>query len=57
MSVRRPAHTLRAPGAPWPGSAEAIRSNRSQEQGTSAIMPDNAFIESFNGKFRAECFL
>jgi hypothetical protein len=36
------------------------RFNRSQEQGTGAIipgaiMPDNAFIESFNGKFRAEC--
>lgn len=27
----------------------------SGNQGTSYIMPDNAFIESFNGKFRAEC--
>lgn len=26
MSVRRPARTFRAPGAPWPGSAEPSRS-------------------------------
>ncbi|KTQ95657.1 hypothetical protein NS226_10530 [Aureimonas ureilytica] len=32
-----------------------MRSIPSREQGTGAIMPDNAFIESFNGKFRAEC--
>lgn len=55
MSVRRPARTPRAPDASWPGSEEAIRSNRSQRHGTSTIMPDNAYIEAFNGRFRAEC--
>lgn len=55
MSVRRPAHTLRAPGALGHGSDEAIRFNRSQEQGTGTIMPDNAFIEAFNARLSSEC--
>jgi len=45
---------LRAPGAPRPGTAQLSRQSRPQEC-TADIMPDNAFIESFIGKFRAEC--
>ena len=55
MSVRRPARTLRAPGAPWPGSAEASSLNNLRNGEPARIRPDNAFAESFNGKFRAEC--
>jgi putative transposase len=55
MSVRRPARTcvLPVPRGPDPRSlvGKQVRVNES----TAAIMPDNAFIESLNGKFRAEC--
>lgn len=55
MLVRWPARTLRDPGAPWPGSEKTIRFDQSWEQGAGTVMRDNAFSESFNGKFRAEC--
>jgi putative transposase len=29
--------------------------DQQKHRGTGDIMPDNAFIEAFNGRFRAEC--
>ncbi|MEQ8693709.1 MAG: transposase, partial [Gammaproteobacteria bacterium] len=46
---------LRAPGAPRPGSTERNRSDRAGKRSTNATMPDNAYIEAFNGRLRAEC--
>jgi hypothetical protein len=45
---------LRAPGAPWPGCAKLNEPDDRTNDGTKNIMPDNAFIESFNGRLRDE---
>lgn len=46
---------LRAPGAPWPGCAKPIRPDDQSNAGTENNMPDNAFVEAFNARFRDEC--
>jgi len=46
---------LRAPGAPWPGCAKPIQPDDQSNVGTNNNMPDNGFIESFNGRLRDEC--
>ena len=55
MSVRRPARTcvLHVPRNLDPPNIAALANPR--HGGTTAIMPDNAYIEAFNGRFRAEC--
>lgn len=45
---------LRAPGAPWPGCAKLNEPDDRTNDGTKNIMPDNGFIESFNGRLREE---
>ena len=46
---------LRAPAAPWPGCAKPTRPDDQSNADTENNMPDNGFIESFNGSFRDEC--
>jgi hypothetical protein len=46
---------LRAPGAPWPGCAKSNRHGDRTYAGTEDNMPDNGFVESFNGRLRDEC--
>ena len=55
MSVRRPARTCVLPVPQIPDRPSLGRSGDSASQGTGYTMPDNAFIEAFNGRFRAEC--
>jgi putative transposase len=38
-----------------PDQRKLPASRRTENGSTAAIMPDNAFIEAFNGRFRAEC--
>jgi hypothetical protein len=46
---------LRAPGAHGPDHDSVATAEEPGNGGTSDIMPDNAFIEAFNGRCRAEC--
>ena len=46
---------MRAPSAPRPGLVKRSCFGQVGERSTEGIMPDNAFVESFNGKVRAEC--
>ena len=55
MSVRRPARTCVLPVPRGPDPPRLAAQTDHGKGGTSYIMPDNAFIESFNGKLRAEC--
>lgn len=55
MSVRRPARTCVLPVPRGPDQSSLVGQIESGNEATGDIMPDNAFIESFNGKFRAEC--
>lgn len=43
---------MRVPGAPWPGCAELNEPDDRTNDGTESNMPDNGFIESFNGRMR-----
>lgn len=45
---------LRAPGAPWPGCAKPIQPDDQSNVGTNNNMPDNGYVESFNGRMRNE---
>ncbi|ESY59946.1 hypothetical protein X742_34875 [Mesorhizobium sp. LNHC232B00] len=45
---------MRAPGAPWPGCAKLNEPDDRTNDGTKNIIPDNGFIESFNGRLRDE---
>ena len=44
---------LRAPGAPWPGCAKLIQPDDQSNVGNNN-MPDNGYVESFNGRMRDE---
>lgn len=55
MSVRRPARTCVLPVPQIPDRPSLAGSSDSANHGTNHTMPDNAFIEAFNGRFRAEC--
>jgi hypothetical protein len=55
MSVRRPARTCVLPVPRGPDHLNLHDPLESGNWSTGYIMPDNAYIQSFNGKFRAEC--
>lgn len=55
MSVRRPARTCVLPVPRGPDRPKLAASKDQRNGGTNDIMPDNAFIEAFNGRFRSEC--
>lgn len=55
MSVRRPARTCVLPVPRNPDAPSLLHSIDSWISGTDNIMPDNAFIEAFNSRLRAEC--
>lgn len=54
MSVRRPARTCVLPVPRGPDRLSLPHTDP-RIAGTGNTMPDNAFIEAFNGRFRAEC--
>lgn len=54
MSVRRPARTCVLPVPRGPDRL-SLPHNDPTIAGTGNIMPDNTYIEAFNGRFRAEC--
>jgi len=55
MSVRRAARTCVLPVDPRPDQRKLSASRQFENGGTAVIMPDNAFIEAFSGRFRAAC--
>lgn len=55
MSVRRPARTCVLPVPRGPDRPKLAASKDQRNGGTNDIMPDNAFIEAFNARFRSEC--
>ena len=55
MSVRRPARTCVLPVPRGPDQPQLAAFKDQRNGGTNDIMPDNAFIEAFNGRFRSEC--
>ena len=55
MSLGRPARTCVLPVPRDPDQRKLSALRLSENSNTDCIMPDNAFIEAFNGRFRAEC--
>lgn len=54
MSVRRPARTLVLPAPYGPDQPKLEAPTNLGNRAPTCIMPDNAFIEAFNGRLRAE---